>query len=188
MVRQAHLKSIALFGGSFDPPHWAHRQVLEYLCGLPQFHEVWMVISFDHPFEKNLLPFDKRKEMCELTIAGLGEKVKISGIEGELSQSPSYMIDTVLELKKRNPDCRFVIVLGSDCKKELVQWRDIEKLKKEAEFFYIPRPGFNPSPFMNISSTQIRQWVRENKPYTKYLVPEVYEYIHMNRLYVQTRQ
>ena len=80
-------------------------------------------------------------------------------------------------------DCRFVIVVGSDCKKELVQWKDIEKLKEEADFFYIPRPGFEESPFMNISSSEIRKLIRENKPYTKYVVPEVAQYIEELGLY-----
>lgn len=177
-------KRIALFGGSFNPPHWAHREVCDYLRGLDRFDEVWMVPTFDHPFEKGLASFSHRKKMCELTVAGLGEKVSVCSVEEELKNKPSYMIDTLLALKKRHPDNLFTVVVGSDCKEELPKWKDWESLKKEGDFFYIPRPGFEASPFMDISSTRIRQLVKEKGAYTKYVVQEVEGYIKQYRLYV----
>jgi len=176
-------KKIALFGGSFNPPHWAHRQVLELLRGLPQFDEVWMVPTFDHPFEKNLAPFEDRVAMCRLTIAGLGPKVSLCGVEGEMQKSPSYTFDTIREFKKRFPEKHFSLVLGSDCKKDLVRWKEIDRLKQEAEFFFIPRPGIEESPFMDISSSEIRGLVRSGKKFTKYLAPEVAAFIEEKGLY-----
>lgn len=176
-------KRIALFGGSFNPPHWAHRQVADFLQGLPQFDEVWLLPTFDHPFEKGLAPFDDRVAMARLTVVGLGPRVSVCGIEGELKKSPSYSIDTVLELKRRFPGNRFTLVVGSDCKKELGRWKEIDALKRKAEFFFVPRPGVEESPFMNISSSEIRELIRGGKKITKYLVPEVAKYIEANGLY-----
>lgn len=173
----------ALFGGSFNPPHWAHRQVIEYLLGLHRFDEVLVVPSFDHPFFKGLIPFSHRKKMCELMIEGLGPKVCVSSIEEELRLQPSYMINTVTALKKKQPDSQFTIVIGSDCQKELSCWKDIEKLKKEAQFLFIPRAGFEASPFMDITSSQIRQLIKEKKSYTSYVMPSIHEYIETNKLY-----
>lgn len=176
-------KRIALFGGSFNPPHWAHRQVADYLLGLSPFDEVWILPTYDHPFDKDLVPYAHREKMCQLTVKGLGPKVSVCSIEGELKKSPSYTIDTVLELKRRFPGFRFTLVVGSDCKKELGRWKEIDRLKKEADFFFVPRPGLEESPFMNISSSEIRELIRKGKNFTKYVVPEVVRYIEKEGLY-----
>lgn len=176
-------KTIALFGGSFNPPHWGHRQVLDYLQGISDFDEVWMLPTYDHPFEKNILSFKQRDDMCRLTAEGLGPRVKVCSIEGDLKNEPSYMIDTIRSLKNKFQNCQFKIVIGSDCKEDLKKWKDAESLQKEADFFFIPRPGFEKSPFMDISSTKIRQLIKEGKPFTKYVVPEVADYIEKNGLY-----
>ena len=181
MGPQAHHTRIALFGGSFNPPHLGHRQVVEYLCGLEAFDEIWIVPAFDHPFEKNLAPYEDRVKMCGLFVQGT--KAKVSRIEEDLAQKPSYMIDTLRALKKKNPGVKFSIVVGSDIKPELEQWKDIGALKKEAEFFFIPRAGIENSPFLDISSTEIRKLIREGKT-VAYLIPTgVMEYIKHRKLY-----
>lgn len=176
-------KRIALFGGSLNPPHWGHRQVMEYLKGLAQFDEVWILPSFDHPFEKNLIPFSNRKAMCALTVKGLSGDIKVCPIERELNKKPSYTIDIIRALKHKHPGHEFTVVLGSDCKKDLPRWHALDELKKEASFFFIPRAGFENSPFMDISSSRIRGLIKQGKEYTKYLVPEVARYIEEHGLY-----
>lgn len=182
-LRNILRKHVALFGGSFNPPHWAHRQVADYLLGLSQFDEVWILPTYDHPFDKDLAPYAHREKMCQLTVLGLGPKVLVCGVEGEIKRSPSYTIDTVLELKSRHPGYRFTLVVGSDCKKELGRWKEIDALKREAEFFFVPRPGLEESPFMNTSSSEIRELIRGGKKVTKYLVPEVAKFIDEKGFY-----
>ena len=178
------MRSIALFGGSFNPPHRGHREVVESLAQNPQFDEVWVLPSFSHPFDKELLDFSRRAKMCELTFGDLGKKVSICDIEKKLKKNPSYMIDTMKALKKKYPDTHFTIVVGSDCRTELAAWKEIDPLRKEADFFFIPRAGFEESPFMDISSTQIRTWIREGKNYKKFVMPEVARSIEKNKLFV----
>jgi len=173
------MQQIALFGGSFNPPHVGHREVVEALAKNTQFDEVWIVPTFSHPFDKNLIDFSHRVKMCELNFGSLlGKKIKICSIEGELKKFPSYMIDTVRALQKKYPTVHFTIVVGSDCKKELPQWKNFEELKKEADFFFIPRAGFEKSPFTDVSSTQIR-----NGASLEHVRPEVKKYIEENKLY-----
>ncbi|MBI4411975.1 MAG: nicotinate-nicotinamide nucleotide adenylyltransferase [Deltaproteobacteria bacterium] len=176
-------KKIALFGGSFNPPHLAHRQVVDYLANLPDFDEAWVVPTYAHPFVKELIPWVHRKRMAELLIADCGPRVKLCTIEEKLGAKPSYMIDSVRALKKKHPDHVFSIVVGSDCRDDLPKWKNYQELKKEAVFFFVPRPGFEESPFMDISSTQIRGLIKEKKPVKKYLAPKVAEYIEKNGLY-----
>lgn len=180
---QPGARRIAFFGGSFNPPHRAHREVLEYLSGLNDFDGIWMVPAFSHPFEKDLAPFKDRLRMAELTAKGLGDKVTVSDIEARLKLPKSYTIDVIRELKKRNPDCRFWIVVGSDCRKELPRWSRYDELKNEAGFFFVPRPGFEESPFSDVSSTRVREALLQGESPSEELIPEVLNYIHAQGLY-----
>lgn len=176
-------KQVILFGGSFNPPHRGHGQVLEYLEDLPQFDEVWMLPTYDHPLEKGLAPFEDRIKMCEQTLAGLGENVFLCLIEGELKNKPSYFINTIKALNQEYPDHKFTVAVGSDCRDNLNGWKDADALKEEVSFLFIPRPGFEDSPFMDVSSSTIRQLIKEKKNYTEYVLPQVAEYIKKNKLY-----
>lgn len=182
-MTQNQFKRIALFGGSFNPPHWGHRQVVDTLRGLNQFDEVWVVPTFAHPFDKTLIAFHHRKTMCELTFGLFAPSVKICSIEEELKQVPSYTVDGVDALKKKFPDHQWTVVVGSDCRRQLDQWKDYQRLKNEVAFFFIPRPGFEDSPFMAISSSEIRKLISEGRVYSKYVTPEVARYIEENNLY-----
>jgi nicotinate-nucleotide adenylyltransferase len=57
---------VAVYGGSFNPPHVAHQLALTYVLATAQVDEVWMVPTFKHPFDKALAPFSDRAKMCEL--------------------------------------------------------------------------------------------------------------------------
>ena len=55
---------IALFGGSFNPPHIGHQMACLYVLETSSCKELWMVPTFRHPFDKALAPFEDRFEMC----------------------------------------------------------------------------------------------------------------------------
>ena len=193
------MQQIALFGGSFNPPHCGHREVMTFLSQQPQFDKVWVVPTFSHSFDKELIDFSHRAKMCALSFGDLGKKVEVCLVEGELKSKPSYMIDTLLALKKQHPDTHFTIVVGSDCKKELPQWKNFKDLQREADFLFIPRAGFEESPFTDISSTKIRKALNLGEAMgdlsgggekrvthcfpSGYLIPSVKKYIEENKLY-----
>ena len=74
---------VAIFGGSFNPPHLAHQMAALYVLETAAVDELWLVPAFRHPFGKALAPFADRLEMCELAAAALGTRVKVSAIERE---------------------------------------------------------------------------------------------------------
>ena len=71
---------VAIFGGSFNPPHLAHQMAALYVLETAAIDELWIVPAFQHPFGKVLAPFAHRLEMCELAAAALGPRVKVSAV------------------------------------------------------------------------------------------------------------
>lgn len=178
------LQQVLLFGGSFDPPHVGHRQVVEYLAGLPGYEEVWVIPVFDHPFSKDLAPFADRVKMLELTLDGLPGRVQICRIEEELGQKPSYTIDVVRALRRQYPQTAFTLAVGSDCREELKNWKESGALQQEAAFHFFPRPGFEKSVFMDISSSRLREMIRKKEDVSASLHPQVLTFIRQKKLYV----
>ncbi len=173
-------QDIAFFGGSFNPPHRGHRQVLELLDSLPQFDAVWMVPSYHHPFDKKLASYEDRMRLCEIAAQGLG-KVIVSDIEKKMGEVTSYTIDVIRWAKKNQMGDRFWIVVGEDCRKEIEQWKNYRALRVEASFFFLPRG--KDAPFMDVSSSGIRDALAQKKDCSRFLLPEVEAYALKNNLY-----
>src|SRR4051812_26752381 len=63
---------VAIFGGSFNPPHVGHQLAALWVLETAGVDELWFVPAFVHPFEKALAPFEDRRRMCERAAAALG--------------------------------------------------------------------------------------------------------------------
>lgn len=174
---------IAIFGGSFNPVHLAHEEVVQYLLDQHGFDKVIVVPSFDHPFGKNLAPFSHRLAMCQLVFEKDKERVIVSDVESRLGSGPTFSFDMVTALKKEFIRADLSLVVGSDCQNELSKWYRIEELKNIVSLVFVPRPGFEASPFSNISSSEIRQHIENNQPITALVHPKVEAYIQRNNLY-----
>lgn len=187
--------NIALFGSSFNPPHNGHAAVLRFVASQNIFDEIWLLPVYKHPFAKDLWPYKMRLKLTKLLLTGIlhksfknkkipptkmqseiknrqGTSLKICEIEKQLGKNPSYMFDTVRELKKKHPKNTFTLILGSDCKKDLPKWHRYTELKKLIRFYFVPRKGFENSPFPKVSSTQIRTRLKAKKSIIA-LVPEL---------------
>lgn len=176
-------KSIGLFGSSFNPPHQGHLAVLKDLCNSKVFDEIWLVPVYSHPFGKALISFEHRCHMVKLLISKLAENsIKINLIEQELNKAPTYAIDVVRALKSRHPDCDFHLIVGSDIKPDLQKWHKIDELKQEAKFHFVPRNGYENSPYPKVSSSEIRELAASKKP-LKGLPIAIAEYISKKNLY-----
>src|SRR5258706_10381140 len=98
---------IAIFGGSFNPPHVAHQLVALYVLETQPIDELWIVPTYAHPFGKDLAPYDDRIAMCELAVAALGPRAKVSRAEQELVVRPGFVasrtLDLIEYLRERDP-------------------------------------------------------------------------------------
>ncbi len=184
---------IALLGGSFDPPHDAHRQACRYLLEQEDFDRVWLMPAYRHAFGKEMASFEHRAAMCALLSTPFRGRVLVSEVERNLAGSGvNRTIDTVLYLKTHHPHEDFTFVIGSDNLGQLDEWKDIDRLKQEVNFLVLRRPGFGDPPgwtystitLPDISSTRIRDRLLENQPVSDLLPDPVAQYIQEHSLYL----
>jgi nicotinate-nucleotide adenylyltransferase len=123
--------TIALFGGSFNPPHVAHQMACLWVLETQRVDEVLVVPTWRHAFDKALAPFADRLHMCRLAMAPFGPRVTVSPIEEELGGDASRTWVTLEALAARRPEARWRVVIGSDLlgeREKWYRWRDIERL------------------------------------------------------------
>ncbi|HCU24518.1 MAG TPA: hypothetical protein DF383_05830 [Deltaproteobacteria bacterium] len=171
---------IAVLGGSFDPPHLAHRQVVRHLLEREHFDEVWVFPSRQNPLKPASATFEDRLAMTRLALGEYGSRVRVREDESKLS---GFTIDLVRHLKAENPSAELTFIAGSDLQSELPRWKDSEELRRLLKFEFLPRPPDPGSPFAAISSTEIRERVRQNLSIAHLVPPEVEDYIRIRGLY-----
>lgn len=184
---------IALFGGSFDPPHIGHVLLAAYALSAFGVEEVLAVPVFTHAFEKPLSPFHHRMQMAVLAFELLPD-VRVLGIEEELG-APSRTIRTLEELERRDPGRRFRLLMGADLLVETEKWLAWDEIVKRGSPLVVGRAGIShpdaPAPVLpDVSSTRIRAALRADpsdasteKALRDFVPKAVREYITAHRLY-----
>jgi len=177
---------IAVFGGSFNPPHVAHQMVALFVLETAPIDGLWLVPCFRHPFDKPLEPFDDRFRMCELAAVALGWRVRVSDIERSLG-GPSRTLLTIRRLREMHPEHEFSLVIGGDLVAEVPSWYGAAELQASVEFIVVGRTGMGaPAGALampEVSSTEVRRALRDGKS-VEGLVPRVVlDYIYERGLY-----
>ncbi len=148
---------VAIYGGSFNPPHVGHAMVASWLRWTDRVDEVWFLPSFSHPFAKDLAPFQQRVLMCEALAAEISAVV--CTIESKLP-TPSYSIDVLRALAGKYPENQFQLVVGADVVEELPRWKAWHEIDAEFAPIIVGRQGYVCPPgaveFPPVSSTDIR--------------------------------
>jgi nicotinate-nucleotide adenylyltransferase len=184
------LKKIAIYGGTFDPIHHAHlilaREAIETL-GLEKVILVPAAIS---PLRKAapVARGDARLAMLRAAIEGQPE-FEVDECE-LLRPSPSYTIDTVEEIRRRECNAALYCLIGEDNVEHLPQWHRFNELEKLVRFVVLDRTGKQPTHSyqlihrrIDISATEIRRRVAQHQS-IRYLVTEsVEEIIQREKLY-----
>lgn len=171
---------VAVFGGSFDPPHLGHVQVLQYLAEKNEYDQIWVVPAATNPFKEIDSDFDTRLGMCHLAFDEISDKIEIL-TEGK--GSTGYTIDLIHQLQEKYPEVNLTFVGGSDLKENLNQWKNIGELKQLVPMEFLPRPPDPESPFLPITSTEIRALARQGKSIGKWVPKQVEEFIQKHCLY-----
>jgi nicotinate-nucleotide adenylyltransferase len=137
-------RRVAIFGGSFNPPHVAHVLAVVYALATAPIDEVLVVPVFRHPFAKELASFEERLAMCEL---GLGwiPRVTVSPVERELG-GESLTLRTVEHLAKAHPDWSLRLLIGADVLGDLPKWHRFDRIAELARPLVLGRVGVVPPP------------------------------------------
>lgn len=173
-------KKIGFLGGSFNPPHLGHVAIAQQILEEGWVDQVWVVPCWEHPFDKNLIPFKHRFEMSLLAFAPLGERVEVLDVEKRLG-GKSYTFRTIQHLKRRNPEAQFFLILGQDAAQEVKQWYRYEELKESVEWLTIPRGPQSTIP--NVSASVVREALRKGESLAEVLPKSVIQYIQKEKLY-----
>jgi nicotinate-nucleotide adenylyltransferase len=158
------MKTIALLGGSFNPPHSAHVMAAWWVLATQPVDEVWLVPTYKHAFGKELAPFEDRVAMCRLAVKGL-RGVKVSTVEKALARDPLVgKTVRVLELlRERHPGARFALVVGTDVLRDVEKWYRWDRVRRLARVVVVGREGYpegapDGAPLLpRISSTEVRE-------------------------------
>ncbi len=142
-------RTIAVYGGSFDPVHTGHTMIASQVASLPGVDEVWLMVSPENPFKqgRRMAPEARRLEMARLAVADL-DNVEVSDFEFSLPR-PSYTYNTLRALRDAYPDCTFRIIIGADNWRDFAAWRSGREIASEFGVIVYPRPD-TPIPADNI--------------------------------------
>ena len=188
-MNKSEIRRIALFGGSFDPPHLCHVLAATFALCRSEVDELRMIPTYQHAFDKALTAFDHRCEMLEAAVAHLGPKVKVDPIEAELGGT-SYTIETVRAIKAQEPEAELLWVCGVDAWQQRRRWYAWEELQPLITPLIFGREGTTPTETFEvvamlpaISSSALRDALKRRESISG-LVPEgVERYITQHGLY-----
>lgn len=188
---------IGIFCGSFDPIHIGHAIVANYVLQWGRLDEVWIMTSRRNPLKNDTIASDEdRFRMAEL-VAKDCPGIYASNFESGLPE-PSYTYRTLTELKKNYPEHDFHLIIGSDNLMILDKWKNYINIIDEFKIIVYPRPGYpvnskfhtpniiilDNAPQIVMSSTFIRNAIKDNRRLNFFLPEEVSKYIDTKRLYI----
>jgi nicotinate-nucleotide adenylyltransferase len=157
---------VAIFGGSFNPPHLAHVLAVTVVLATEEIDRVLVIPTFKHPFAKPLAPYADRVAMCERAMGWL-PRVEISRVEEELG-GESKTLRTLEHLRAAHPDWSMRLLIGADLVLEAPRWFRFDAIQAIAPPLVVGRAGVQtteaPAPVLPaISSTDVRAKIAAGK-------------------------
>lgn len=196
-------------GGSFNPIHMGHLMMSEYMRSQLGLSKVLFIPTGNAPHKRDYaVSAEERLKMVEIAVAD-NPFFEVSDIEVRKTET-TYSVDTLRILKKTYSEAEFYFFLGSDILRDLKTWRRFEELAQLTRFAVAVRPGFQHSdakriseeirflkdrygaevvlidtPLLEISSTNLRNRIRQGKSVKYFLPDDVRAYIWKKRFYRQ---
>ena len=130
---------VGLFGGSFNPPHAGHELVSEIALRRLNLDQLWWMVTPGNPLKdkRALAPLAERLSLCETLIHD--PAIKVTAFEKTLGTA--YTARTLSAVKARNPDVRFIWIMGADNLKGFHRWQNWKRIAETFPIAVIDRPG-----------------------------------------------
>lgn len=198
------MKKYGIFGGSFNPIHYGHLMICEYIKEEMGLDKVIFIPTGNPPHKDLEVSAKDRYEMVKTAISP-NPDFDISDIETTRVKL-SYTVDTIRELKEIYKEEKLYFIIGLDTLFQLKTWKKIKDLSSEIEFVVAKRPGYLDeekinreikylkenfgtkiilveTPLYEISSTDLRDRIKKGKS-LRYLIPKkVLNYIEESEFY-----
>ncbi|SHF97901.1 nicotinate-nucleotide adenylyltransferase [Flavobacterium micromati] len=189
---------IGLYFGTFNPIHIGHLIIANHMAEYSDLDQIWMVVTPHNPLKKKstLLNDYHRLQMVHLATEDFPD-IKPSDIEFKLLQ-PNYTVNTLAHLQEKHPNYGFSLIMGEDNLKSFHKWKNYEVILAHHEIYVYPRLSseedllklknhpkihFVDAPIVEISSTFIRDNIKNGKNVKPLLPNKVWEYIDHNNFY-----
>ena len=188
---------VGLFFGTYNPIHVGHMVIANYMVEYTDLDKLWIVVTPHNPFKekKSMLADYHRLQLVKIAIED-DNRFKASDIEFNLPQ-PNFTIHTLAYLKEEHPDTEFVLVMGADNLSHFRKWKNYEEILEKYRIYVYPRAegvvlnelvehpriSFYDAPLMQISSSFIRESIKNGKDVRYYLPKDVHSYIREMHFY-----
>lgn len=175
-----------IFGGSFNPIHKGHIAICQTVCDSGFIDELWLMVSPLNPFKKSekLLDDNLRLKLTKIAVQSY-PNLKVSDFEFHLPR-PSYMYNTLQNLRLAYNDREFTLIIGADNWKNFSRWYKAKEILEKYSLIIYPRKNFPikketlpinvhllEMPLYTVSSTEIREKIRHGKDVSLWLEPAV---------------
>jgi nicotinate-nucleotide adenylyltransferase len=186
------MSAIAVYSGSFNPLHIGHLAIMRHMTEKEGFDCVYLIVSPKNPL-KECISSDSGPERYAAALEAVRKypdlKVQVNDIELNM-EAPHFTIRTLDELRVREPENSFTLIIGADNLADIRRWKDYSRILREYGVAVFPRIGFDlpsitsdllsedPSyrilitdaEMVNISSSVIREAVSEGKDVSAWMM------------------
>ncbi|MBI4309851.1 MAG: nicotinate (nicotinamide) nucleotide adenylyltransferase [Candidatus Omnitrophica bacterium] len=169
---------LGILGGCFDPVHAGHLMMAEAAADAFGLDKVIFVAANQPPFKNGGAAASARDRLAMVKAAIKGNpRLAVSDVEIKRG-GVSYTVDTLDYFRKIYPAAELFLIIGGDNVAGLAGWKSIDSIRKFASFIVIERDWFD------VSSTLIRQRIKQKKSIRYLTADGVIRYINRNRLYI----
>tara|TARA_B100000767_G_C19573735_1_gene454322 strand:- start:39 stop:617 length:579 start_codon:yes stop_codon:yes gene_type:complete len=189
---------IGLFFGTYNPIHVGHLIIANHLAEHSDLDQVWLVVTPQSPHKKKQSLLDDHQRL-ELVFRATKDFPKLvpSAIEFNLPQ-PNYTVHTLAYLEEKHPEHQFALIMGEDNLRSLPRWKNADVIMGNYPIYVYPRKLKTASdsvsyssetvthidaPIMEVSSTFIRQQIKDGKNIKPLLPLAVWDYIDEMNFY-----